>query len=69
MPGEGTDIAVGANGAIWLIGVNPLGGGNFGIYHWTGTTWISVPGAATRIAADPNGNPWVINSAGRIYLS
>ena len=58
---------VGANGAIWLIGASPLGGGNFGIYHWTGTTWARFPGAAVSIAVDPAGNPWVINSGHLIY--
>ncbi len=67
LPGAGNDIAVGANGAAWLIGTNPLGGGNFGIYHWTGTTWAQIPGGAVTITVDPSGNPWVINSSHSIY--
>jgi len=35
LPGLANDIAAGKNGAIWIIGTNPVAGG-FGIYHWTG---------------------------------
>jgi hypothetical protein len=37
-----------------------------GIYHWTGTTWQQVPGAANQIAVDAIGNPWVVNACGEI---
>jgi hypothetical protein len=65
-PGLGTSIAVGANGSVWLLGANRIGT-NFGIFHWNGSTWIAVPGAAIRIAVDARGNPWVVNSAGQIF--
>ena len=65
-PGSGTDVGVGANGAVWLVGANVVGGG-FGIWHWTGSAWASVPGGAVRVAVDPSGNPWVINSLHAIY--
>ena len=65
-PGAATDIGVGANGSVWIVGTNPVAGG-YGIYRWTGSGWTPVPGGATRIAVDPSGNPWVVNSAGQIY--
>jgi hypothetical protein len=66
MPGLATDIDVGADGSVWVLGVGPVAGG-FGIYRWTGTTWINVPGGATRIAVGPTGVPWVVNSGGVIF--
>jgi Tectonin domain len=65
-PGGATDIAVGANGAVWVVGTKPVNGG-FGIYHWNGSTWAQVQGGAVKIAVGPGGNPWVANSAHRIY--
>jgi hypothetical protein len=57
---------VGADGSVWVVGTNPVEGG-YGIYRWTGGGWTPVPGGATRIAVDPSGNPWVVNSAGHVY--
>jgi hypothetical protein len=64
--GAGTDIGAGANGSVWVVGTNPVVGG-YGIYRWTGGGWASVGGGATKIAVDPHGNPWVLNSSHRIY--
>jgi hypothetical protein len=65
-PGLGVDVGVGSNGSVWVVGTNPVPGG-YGIYRWTGSGWSSVPGGALRIAVDPSGNPWVVNSVGQIY--
>jgi hypothetical protein len=65
-PGGATDIGVGANGSVWVIGTNPTGGG-YGVYRWTGAGWAAMPGGAVRIAVDPRGNPWVVNSVHQIY--
>src|SRR5438105_2781316 len=35
MPGMATDIGVGADGSVWVIGDNKVAGG-FGIYRWNG---------------------------------
>ena len=66
LPGTGNDIGVGANGAAWLVGTNPVPGG-FGIYRWNGSAWDTMPGGAVRIDVDPQGNPWVVNNTGAIY--
>lgn len=77
MPGAGTDIAVGANGAVWMLGNDADTSGNYAVYLWNEQTafdtapakaeWVNVPGGATSIAVDPNGLPWVTNSAHEIY--
>jgi hypothetical protein len=66
LPGAATDIAVGGNGSVWVIGVNPVPGG-LGIYALTARGWAEVTGGAVRIAVGPDGSPWVVNSAHRIY--
>jgi hypothetical protein len=65
LPGAGTDI--GSDGALWLIGTNPVPGG-FGIYFLDSTSnWVGVDGGAVRIAVGPDGLPWIVNSAGSIF--
>jgi len=66
MPGEATDISIGADGSVWAIGTDERNGG-YGIYHWNGDSWDRQSGGAVRIAVDPNGNPWIVNSEQDIY--
>lgn len=65
--GGATDVSVGADGAAWIIGGNPVGGGNYAIYQWTGSSWSKKSGAGVTIAVGPDGNPWVLNAAHHIY--
>ena len=65
MPGLARGIGVGARGDVWVIGVDQVPGGS-SIYRWTGSDWQIVAGGAVRIAVDPQGYPWVVNSAGQI---
>jgi Tectonin domain len=65
LPGAAQDIAAGG-GAVDVVGTRPNGAG-YGLYHWTGTAWAGIPGAAVRIAVGSQGNPWVINSSHQIY--
>jgi len=66
MPDQATDIAIGADGSIWKIGINKTGN-DYDIYKWNGANWTNVPGAAVRIAVDPSGKAWVVNSVGTVY--
>ena len=68
MPGLASDIGIGANGDVWVIGTTTASGG-FGIFHYnlSGNNWDQVDGGAVRIAVDPEGNPWVVNDVGKIY--
>jgi streptogramin lyase len=67
MPGQARDIAVGPNGALWVIGAGVVSGTGYNIFRWAGTQWAKVDGSGTKIAVDPSGNAWVTNSAGKIY--
>ena len=64
--GLATDIAVGADGSVWIIGSNSVPGG-YDIYKWNGSGWNKIDGGALRIAVDPAGNPWVVNSTRTVF--
>jgi N,N-dimethylformamidase beta subunit-like, C-terminal/Tectonin domain len=64
--GQGNDIAIGADGTVWLI-TNTVGNGGFTIQRWTGSTWTTIGGAAVRVAVDPQGRAWVINNVNGIF--
>ena len=67
-PGAAMDIGVGANGAVWIIGPDQsIAQGAFAPGTRTVTGWTRIDGAATRIAVDPTGNPWVVNINGAVY--
>ena len=66
LPGEAIDIGIGADGSVWIIGLDARHGG-YRIYHWSGQNWIRVEGSAVRIDVDPAGNPWVVNQSHEIY--
>lgn len=65
-PGQANDIAVGANGHVWIVGNLPRGGG-YSIHQWNGSNWNEIGGGAVRIAVDPSGKPWVVNNADQIF--
>lgn len=69
MPGTATDIAIGANGAVYAIGTNdvsPTGGKN--IMRWTGSNWVDMPECAgIHIAVSATGIPWVANKINLVY--
>ncbi len=61
LPGTAQGISVGADGSVWAVGSKPAGEG-YAALRWNGKDWDEVGGvAATRIAVDPKGVPWVIN--------
>jgi hypothetical protein len=68
MNGGATDIGIGSNGAVWIIGTNRVGCCDYGIWKWDGGGgWQPVAGGAVRIAVDNQGNPWVVNSGHQIF--
>lgn len=83
LPGEATDIDVGADGSAWIVGtgLSAWGGGNQ-ILVWNEQAqifsdgeehaparrqWVSVSGGATAIAVGPDGRPWIANNASNVY--
>jgi Tectonin domain len=63
VPGKATDIA---NGQAWILGDKRTDGGKE-IFRRDKNQWTQVPGGAAKIAVDPKGLPWVINTEGLIF--
>jgi len=66
LPGKATDIGVGADKSVWMIGVHEAPGGNC-IFRWNGVEWTNIPGGALRIDVAPDGNAWVVDKSGDVY--
>jgi len=67
VPGNARDIAVGADGSVFIIADDEVAPGNGSIKKWTGSGWLHIGGFGTRIAVDPQGHWWIVNSAGEIW--
>jgi len=68
-----TDIGVGANGDVWIIGAD-RSGNDYDIYKAVFasgsrnvSSWQKVDGAAVRIAVGPDGTAWIANSSGTLF--
>jgi peptidoglycan hydrolase-like protein with peptidoglycan-binding domain len=70
LPGQATDIGLGADGSAWIVSMTPTAGG-YTIRKWNTATanWTTAVGngGALRIAVSPSGVPWVVNDAGLIF--
>jgi hypothetical protein len=68
LPGCARDIGVDASGVAWVIAcTGGSGPGNFTIRRWTGHDWEPINGGGVRIAVEPGGTPWLLNSEGKVY--
>ncbi len=66
LPGGANDIAVGADGSVWILGSDEGQSGS-SIHRWNGSDWQLMPGEAVRIAVDRDGNAWVVNKNNAIF--
>lgn len=68
IPETGTDLAIAANGATWIVGSNATAGG-FGVRRsFDGMKkWEDAPGGLSRIAISAGGQAWGINDKGVIF--
>jgi hypothetical protein len=64
--GSASDIGIGANGSVWVVGTDSVPGGH-SIWKWNGSGWTNVSGGAIRITVDPSGNPWIVASDNSIW--
>jgi hypothetical protein len=65
LPGGGSDISVGADGTAWMVGYD-TSDKDRNLYRWAGADWEQIDGKGTRIAVDPQGNPWVVDGNGDV---
>lgn len=66
LPGGATDIGIGADGTVYIIGMDVVPGG-YGIYRWNGSNWDKIPGGAVKVDVSPQGTPWIVNNGGNIF--
>lgn len=67
IPGAATDIGVGLEGSLWVLGTGTVSGG-YRLHLWKGqSSWAGYEGGAVRISVAPEGLPWVINEAHQIF--
>jgi len=69
MPGTATDVGIGADGSVFIIGTEfaTVTGGNI-IEKWNGSGWNKMPDCAgVHIAVDPHGTPWVVNKSNIVF--
>lgn len=64
--GKATQIAIGANGQVWALGINPVAGG-LQIFRRDNDRWTLVPGGLMTLAVDAQGLPWGTNDQQVIY--
>lgn len=65
--GAATDVGVGANGSVYVIGTSPCNGNGCNIYERKTNSWQALPGTAIRVAVGPTGTPWVLNKSNELY--
>ena len=65
--GEATDIGIGADGSVWIIGTSEVNGG-YGVYRWSERGWEQIDGGTAQISVDNRGTPWIVDSEGYIYV-
>jgi hypothetical protein len=66
IPGCAKKIASGG-GKTWVLGCASGGSGGYQIFSRNGANWDLVEGAATDIAVNSDGTPWVVNADGTIF--
>jgi peptidoglycan hydrolase-like protein with peptidoglycan-binding domain len=73
--GGANDIGVGANGEVWITGMNPVNGG-FQVYKYNGnpnaprsdiSEWTATDGGAVKVSVTADGIPWVVTSSGKVF--
>ncbi len=60
------DIAVGPEGSVWIVGVDPRPGG-YEVARWTGLRWQEFDGVgAAVVEVAPSGDAWLITDSGEL---
>jgi hypothetical protein len=69
-PGKFTDVGVGADGSVFLVGADQLPGTlGYRVYKYVNNELHKLPDcAAIRIAVSPQGVPWVINYQNQVLM-
>ena len=63
-----SDIDVGSDGVMWIIGTQNLGAGGKEILRWDGSTFAKVTGQGEQIAVGSAEHVAVVNAEGKVYV-
>ncbi|MBI3864606.1 MAG: hypothetical protein HY290_22215 [Planctomycetia bacterium] len=61
LPGLAREVALGADGSAFCLGVGEMPAGGYSIHRWNGADWDHIDGAAIKIAVGSDGSVWVVN--------
>ena len=61
MPGKATDVTVGGNGDVYVIGTDAS------LYRWDRRKWKKLDASAKAVSADKKGRPWVVGGNGGMF--
>ncbi len=61
--GAATDIGIGADGSVFIVGIES----DVGRWSNRRQVFLPFPGDLSRISVDPDGNPWGINRDGEVF--
>lgn len=69
LPGKATDIAVGADGSVFITGTDLISAtGGYAIKKWNGYGWTTLPGiTGINISASASGIPYWVDKSNRIF--
>lgn len=60
VPGAASDISIGGDGSVWVLGATQVSDDGYGIYRWNGSNWTRIDGAGRLIDVDNHGQPYVL---------
>jgi len=61
LPGWGKDVATGADGSVWSVGLEG------GLWQFRGQRFEKIyPGGFARVAVGPDGEPWAVDDKGQL---
>src|SRR5687768_14155417 len=67
IPGRAVAVAVGADDSVFILGWSATPGGH-PVFQYNGSGgWVQLDGGGVSLAVGPNGDPWLVNSAGSIF--
>lgn len=64
LPGAASDIGIGANGSVWILGI---GANKSTPFEWQGNDWRKDDGGGVQISVDNNGKAWLVNAKREIF--
>jgi peptidoglycan hydrolase-like protein with peptidoglycan-binding domain len=68
MPGLATDIGIGYDGSVWIVGSITAPAREGQIFKFNGSGWDQANnGSGVRISVGPSGDPWILTSTAAIF--